>query len=469
MLARVSRKMSATTNTSSAKILIVEDDLDMADTCAKIFFRSGYQPITCESGHDALKTLAQDKTIHLVLTDLRMPGMDGVELLRQIKANFIDIDVVIMTGHGTISNAVEAIKFGAADYITKPFNKEELLNTIEKITKLHSLEKEVQRLNEELKGKYSFDNIIGCSRPMQQVFERIVAASKIDSTVLITGESGTGKELVARAIHYHGTRAKHPFIPVNCGALPRELIESELFGHKKGSFTGATSDAEGLFKASTGGTIFLDEIAEMSKDTQVKLLRALQEKKIRPVGGTEEFSIDIRLIAATNQNPEVALKDGSLRDDLYYRLSVITIHLPPLRERQEDIPILVQHFINKFNQSFERSIAGIDSDAMEAFTYYGWPGNVRELENVIEGIFALTQSKTIRLADLPSHIKKERKSFIRPVGEGAVMTMQEAERRAIESALKSAEGNKSRAAQILGISRTQLYKKLEEYSALDKT
>ena len=453
---------------NSTKILIVEDDMDMADTCAKFFLRSGYLPITCDSGEIALRTLTYDKSIHLVLTDLRMPGMDGVELLKKIKTNFPEIDVVLMTGYGTISGAVEAIKQGAADYITKPFNKEELLNAIEKITKLHSLEKEVQRLNEELKGKYNFTNIIGRSRPMQQVFERLVAASKIDSTVLITGESGTGKELVARAIHYHGTRAKNPFIPVNCGALPRELIESELFGHKKGSFTGATSDAEGLFKASTGGTIFLDEIAEMSKDTQVKLLRALQEKKIRPVGGTEEFAIDIRLIAASNQDMETALKDGSLRDDLYYRLSVITIHLPPLRERREDIPILVQHFINKFNQNFDRTITSIDSDALEVMTNYSWPGNVRELENVIEGIFALTQSKTIHLADLPPHIRKDRNSFIRPVADGTVMSMREAERRAIEAALKAAEGNKSRTALILGISRTQLYKKLEEYSESDK-
>ncbi len=453
---------------TAIKILIVEDDTDMADTCAKLFYRSGYQPVTCENGDNALKTLSQDPSIRIVLTDLQMPGMDGVELLKKIKATSPETEVVIMTGHGTISNAVEALKLGAADYITKPFNKEELLNSIEKITKLHSLEKEVQRLNIELKGKYSFDSIVGHSKPMQQVFERIIAASKIDSTVLITGESGTGKELVARAIHYHGTRAKHPFIPVNCGALPRELIESELFGHKKGSFTGATSDAEGLFKASAGGTIFLDEIAEMSKDTQVKLLRALQEKKIRPVGGTEEYPIDVRLIAASNQDMQTALKDGSLRDDLYYRLSVITIHLPPLRERREDIPLLIQHFINKFNQSFDRLVTQVDPDAMDGLANYSWPGNVRELENVIEGIFALTQSKTIHLSDLPPNICRDRKALLKPVEGGVVMSMLEAERRAIETALKASEGNKSRAAQILGISRTQLYKKLSEYSIAEK-
>ena len=453
------------------KILIVEDDKDMSETCARVLSRAGYEPTVCDSGFAALNILSQDENIRLVLTDLKMQGMDGIELLRQIKTQFPLVEVIIMTGHGTIANAVEAIKHGAADYITKPFDKDELLTVVEKIIKMHSLEEEIERLHKELKDKYSFSNIIGRSRKMRDVFERIVAASRIDSTVLITGDSGTGKELVARAIHFHGNRNTGPFIAVNCGALPRELIESELFGHKKGAFTGASSDAEGLFKAAVGGTIFLDEFAEMSKDTQVKLLRALQYKKIRPVGGTDEFDIDIRLVAATNQNLETALKDGLLRDDLYYRLSVITIHLPPLRERQEDIPILTQHFINKFNGVFSRTILSIDSESLECLSAYHWPGNVRELENVIEGIFALGTSDTIRISDLPTRIRGQRKIIIPTpaansaniLSDGPALSLRDAEKLAVENAMRTSKGNKSKAAQILGISRTRLYHKLEEY------
>ncbi len=451
------------------KILVVEDDPEMGDTCVKLFRHHGMTPVLVSSGRAALEAIQRDSSIRIVLTDLKMPEMDGVELLQKIKEFDAEIEVIIMTGYGTIQNAVQALKLGAADYITKPFDSVELLRSVEKIMNLLNLQREVSDLRRELASKYGYGNIIGQSKQMRQVFERARAAAQVDSPVLIYGESGTGKELVARAIHYNGHRSKGPFVPVNCGALPEELIESELFGYKKGAFTGAVRDSIGLFRAADGGTLFLDEITEIPQATQVKLLRALQDKKIRPVGGTEEIYVDLRIIAASNKNLNQALSDGSLREDLYYRLGVIVIELPPLRERQEDIPFLVQHFIDKFNRQFRRNVKKIDKEALDALMAYRWPGNVRELENVMEGIFVLrAPSETITRLDLPPNIRGS-VSKAYPANREEVerdlplCPLSDMEREAIARALRACHGNKSKAAEMLGISRTRLYKKMRVY------
>jgi transcriptional regulator with PAS, ATPase and Fis domain len=338
--------------------------------------------------------------------------------------------------------------------------------TVGKIVQLSNLQEEVSQLRLELSEKYRFDSIVGTSLRMQAVYKKIEAARKTDSTVLICGESGTGKELVARAIHYNGLRADKPFVPVNCAAVPKELVESELFGHKKGAFTGAFIDSTGLFGAANGGTVFLDDILEMPYGSQAKLLRALQEKRIRPVGGAKEVPVDVRVIASANRNVDEAIQNEKFRQDLYYRLSVIRITLPPLRERAEDIPSLTQHFINKFNDAFPQKIVGINKDAIDTLARYRWPGNVRELEGAIENAFALGNSEMICKSDLPSHILEcvEVESYTSLVDDsGSVPTLFEAEKKHLLHALKAASGNKTKAARLLGVSRPKLYKMIQRY------
>ncbi len=449
----------------TANILVVEDDTAMRQSCAKLFRLEGYGVAEAASGAEALEQIKQRGDIDIVLTDLKMPGMDGVALLRETKSLDPSIEVVLMTGYGSIKNAIEAMKHGAADYITKPFDTNELLMTIGKIIQLSGLREEVSRLRLELRDKYHFDNIVGISSGMQLVCEKIEAARKTDSTVLICGDSGTGKELVAKAIHYSGLRASKPFVPVNCAAIPRELIESELFGHKKGAFTGAFSDSTGLFRSAENGTIFLDEVLDMPYRSQAKLLRALQERRVRPVGGTEEIPVNVRVIACTNKDVDKAIRNNKFREDLYYRLSVIRIKIPPLRARLDDIPSLVQHFITKFNSVFQRMVKGISKDALDVLNGYQWPGNVRELESTIENAFAFGNSDTIHKSDLPTYISEaiEAGSHKKPVGREGVSTLFEAERQLLLRALKVAKGNKTHAAQLLGISRPRLYKMLQRY------
>jgi transcriptional regulator with PAS, ATPase and Fis domain len=357
------------------------------------------------------------------------------------------------------------MKHGAADYITKPFDTNELLMTVSKIIQLTGLQEEVSRLRSELHDKYRFDNIVGSSRGMRLVYEKIEAARKADSSVLICGESGTGKELVAKAIHYNGLRADKPFVPVNCAALPRELIESELFGHKKGAFTGASSDYSGLFRAADGGTLFLDEIVEMQYGSQAKLLRALQEKQIRPIGGAKEMPVDVRVIASTNQDVEQAIHNNKFRKDLYYRLSVIRIELPSLRARPDDIPALVHHFIAKFNSVFQQTVKGIDKEALGVLARYQWPGNVRELESAIENAFAFGNSETIHKLNLPvyitEHVETDRNKT--PDNKAGISTLFETERELLVRALRVASGNKTQAAQLLGVSRPRLYKMMQRH------
>ncbi len=449
----------------TANILVVEDDTAMRQSCAKLFRLEGYGVVEASSGADALDHIKEQGDIDIVLTDIKMPGMDGMTLLKEIKSLDSGIVVVLMTGYGSIKSAIEAMKHGASDYITKPFDTNELLMTIGKIVRLSSLQDEVSRLQTELRDKYRFENIVGTSPGMMLVYEKIEAARKADSTVFICGESGTGKELVAKAIHYNGLRANKPFVPVNCAAIPRELIESELFGHKKGAFTGAFSDSAGLFRSAEGGTIFLDDILGMPYGSQAKLLRALQEKRIRPIGGAKEVPVDVRVIATTNRDVDKAIGNNEFREDLYYRLSVIRIELPPLRTRIDDIPVLVGHFIAKFNSVFQRTVKGISKDALEILTRCQWPGNVRELEGAIENIFAIGDSETIHKSDLPAYIAEriDVDSHTPSADKAAVSTLFEAERELLVRALRVASGNKTRAAQILGISRPRLYKMMHRH------
>jgi len=448
------------------KILIVEDDAAMRQSCAKVFLLKGFEVVEASSANEALDEIRTCLDIDIVLTDLKLPGMDGLALLEEIKLLDAGIEVVLMTGYGSIKNAVNAMKHGAADYITKPFDTDELLMTVGKIVQLSHLREEVSQLRSELHEKYRFDNIVGTSRLMHEVYKKIEAARKTDSTVLICGESGTGKELVARAIHYNGLRADTPFVPVNCAAVPKELVESELFGHKKGAFTGAFTDSTGLFGAANGGTIFLDDILDMPYPSQAKLLRALQERRIRPVGGAEEVPVDVRVIASANRDLDEAVENEKFRQDLFYRLSVIRIALPPLRERTDDIPSLARHFISRFNDALPQNVTGITKDALEVLTRYRWPGNIRELESAIENAFALGNSEMIRQCDLPSHIVEcvEVESLPSSAeGSASVTSMAEGEKQLLLNALKATNGNKTHAARLLGVSRPRLYNMIQRH------
>ena len=450
-------------------ILVVEDDTAMRQSCVKLFRLEGYGVAEASSGVDALDLIKKQGNIDIVLTDIKMPEMDGMTLLKEIKSLDNDIAVVIMTGYGSIKNAIEAMKHGAVDYITKPFDTNELLMTINKIVQFGSLKEQVSRLQSELQDKYRFENIVGTSLDMMQVYDKIDAARKADSTVLICGESGTGKELVAKAIHYHGLRANKPFVPVNCASMPKELVESELFGYKKGAFTGAFSDSVGLFRSAEGGTLFLDEILDMPYESQAKLLRVLQEKQIRSVGSTEEAAVNVRVIASTNQDVDEAVSKDKFRKDLYYRVSVIRINLPPLRTHIDDIPLLVRHFITKFNSIFQQTINGIDSEALDVLSRYNWPGNVRELEGAIENTFAFTDSEKICKPDLPAYILE----IVDSVGQKSinedttVLTMFEAEKDLLLKALRLSSGNKTKASELLGISRPRLYNIMRRHGIIE--
>jgi DNA-binding NtrC family response regulator len=447
----------------SARILVVEDDPNHGAMCARFLERKGYKARAITSGREALLVLAQSGEIDLVLADLQMPGMDGIELLSAVKGKYPHIEFIVMTGYGTVKTAVEAMQLGASHYIQKPLDHEELNLLIQRAIEKKKLEEKVDRLTAELQGKYSFENVIGKSAVMQTVHEKMSAACGNRATVLITGESGTGKELVARGIHYNTFKHDAPFVAVNCGALPKDLIESELFGYKKGAFTGAIGDSEGLFSAANGGTIFLDEIMEMSPELQVKLMRVLQERTIRHLGDTREIAIDVRVIAATNKPVRESLDSGAVRKDLYYRLSVITIHIPPLRERSEDVALLAEHFFRKHEKSYHKTVTSIEPDAMDALMKYSWPGNVRELENLVEMLLAYSKSSVVRFSDLPERIV-ESSAPVKPGALGdQVYTLKEAERQLIINALAKSKGNKSLAAHMLGISRKSLYKKLVDY------
>ncbi len=449
-------------------ILIVDDEKNYPPILAAVLGEEGYDTLTASSGHKALEIL-KNSDVDLVLADLKMPVMDGIELLAHIKSQDADIPVIMMTAHGTVEKAVEAMQKGAYNFIQKPFDNEQLVIFIKKAMAVYRLVKENRNLRDTFRQQYSFGNIIGKSKPMRSIFDLIRKVAPSGASVLIEGESGTGKELVAKSIHFNSPRSKKPFIAVNCAALAETLLESELFGHEKGAFTGAAATRKGRFEVADGGTLFLDEIGELPQSLQVKLLRVLQEKTFERVGGIKPIQSDIRLIAATNKNLKNEVAAQRFREDLYYRLDVVRIQLPPLRARTEDIPLLVAHFIKKYTgeRPADRSVVDIAQTVIRAFYDYAWPGNVRELENVIERAMILCPGQTIEVSDLPRDFQA---GTTRPLGlekipENARLneTLAMVEKMMIERALKLSGNVQARAADILGIGKSGLNQKIKKF------
>jgi DNA-binding NtrC family response regulator len=446
--------------TSGERILVVDDEEQMRDLLAKVLERKGFRVAVAADGAEALAFLEREPA-DLVVTDVRMPGLDGMEALRAIKELTADTVVLIMTAFGSIDQAVQAVKDGAYDYVNKPFKIEEMLLTIEKALEERRLRQEVTSLRQEVRTRYHFENLIGKSRVMQEVFGLIEQVAGSRSTVMICGKSGTGKELVAKAVHYNSPRATKPFVAVNCAAIPAELLESELFGHEKGAFTGAIATKVGKFELATGGTLFLDEVGSMRLDLQAKILRALQEREVERVGGTRTIKIDVRVLAATNRDLKKAVEEGGFREDLYYRLNVVPITLPDLKDRQEDIPLLANHFVQKFAPESNPSVREIAKEAMAVLMSHTWPGNVRELENVIERAVTLGRGPAVLPGDLPAHLAGGTNPLERAVNKEA--TLEDLEKDYIAMILRRTRGHQIRAASILGIDRRTLYRKIRRF------
>ena len=447
-----------------AKVLVVDDERSILLLLKEALSQWGYQVTVAASAAEALGLL-KSELFDALITDIRMPDMSGLELLREVKKQDESIEVVMMTGYPTIASAVQALKEGAYDYLSKPLILDELRHLMSRMMERKFLRGEVSTLRARLGEELTVNELIGTSVPMERVKEIIGKVAVTDSPVLIEGESGTGKELVAAAIHRLSSRAKRPFIPVNCSAIPQDLLESEFFGHVRGAFSGAVADALGLFRGADEGTIFLDEIAELSPALQVKLLRVLQEMQVRPVGSTKAYPVDVRVIAATNRDLERAMTEGSFRQDLFYRLNVVRIVLPPLRERRDDIQALVSHFLRRFNRRFHRDVRGIAADALAALTAYTFPGNVRELENLIERAYAMGAREQIQLNDLPT-LSKASAAAPPVTSPDTVPALGDVERELILKALAVFKDDKEAAAKALGISRRTIYRRLKEYGVL---
>jgi DNA-binding NtrC family response regulator len=452
---------------AAERILVVDDEELNRDLLQQILDREGYQVAVAANGQEALALLRQE-AFHVVLTDLKMPGMTGVEVIRELKMLAPSTMGIIHTAYGSVETAVEAMKAGAYDYVTKPVRRDELLVVIQRALEFQHLHHENVSLRKQLKAKYKFDNIISDNEKMQAIFTQVEKVADTDSTVLIYGESGTGKELIARALHYNSYRQDKPLVPINCGAIPEDLLESELFGHEKGAFTGATAQRLGRFELANGGTIFLDEIGEMRPSLQVKILRVLQEREFERIGGTRTIKVDVRILAATNKNLEDLVARQQFRDDLFWRLNVIPITLPPLRERLSDIPLLVAHFIARFNAEKKQHLTGITPEALQMLQSYHWPGNVRELENTMERIAILKGSGMIMPEDLPEKIA--RPSLSRSVpgvnipddGIDFDAMVEAFEKQLLMQALVKAGGVKSKAANLLHMNRTTLVEKVKK-------
>ncbi len=444
------------------KILIVEDEAQMCDLLMSFFGDKGYKVKAVQNGEDAIARL-EEEDFALVITDIKLPGMSGLELLARLRQEWQDVAVIIMTAFSSISSAVEAMKLGAEDYIGKPFQLDELAITVDKALERRSLRREVRELRAEVRDRYNFSNIVGRSKPMLQLFEviRRIAARR-DASALIIGSTGTGKELVARAIHYNSDRRDAPFMPINCSAIPETLLESELFGHQKGAFTGAHETRRGLLEEAQGGTVFLDEINTLSQNLQVKLLRVLQERVVRRVGGRENITIDIRLVSASNLDLEEAVKRGEFRQDLFYRLSVVPVRLPDLKDRREDIPLLVNHFLQKFSQQHGEPMRRFSSEAMRVLMTHAWPGNVRELENAVEHALTMGGGDILTMDDLPSSVTSPERDIVEEATLDNV-SLAEVERRYIIKILEKMSFHQIKTAQILGIDRRTLYRRLRQY------
>ena len=450
-------------------ILVVEDQKNMRESLVIAFKRAGYHVDSVENGEKAVK-LQKGHFYDLVMVDLKMEDMDGLEVLSHVKDINPSTEVVVMTAFGTIDSAIQAMRKGAYDYVTKPFQLSEILSVTERALEKKRLLDKVNNLQREIKEKYQFEGVIGNSPVMMRVLNILMELTNSESTVLITGESGTGKELVARAIHNNSRRNNKPFVVVNCGALPESLQESELFGHVMGSFTGAVKDKKGIFLEAQGGTLFLDEIGEVSLSSQVKLLRFLQNGEIRRVGDNKPVFLDVRIIVATNKDLDAATKNGSFRKDLFYRLNVIRIHLPPLMERKEDIPVLTNHFLNVYSNKLGKKHPEISGDAMALLLNYAWPGNVRELENVIERAVTLVNGNKITGDDLALESIQSTDTINVMTGMGGIRAaLAQQERKTIIESLRRCAGNRKQAASNLGISTTTLWRKMKEYQIIPKT
>jgi len=444
-------------------ILAVDDDINMLAMLEKFLKRAGY---TVETTSDSTKamSLVDEKNYDIVITDIQMPRATGMDLLRRVKELQKDTMVIMITAFGSVDSAVNAMKAGAYDYVSKPFNIDEILALLERATQQRRLQREVEFLRQEVERKYSFSNIIGKSKAMQDIFALIQRLSHARSNVLITGRSGTGKELIAKAIHYNSERRAMPLVTVNCSAIPESLLESELFGHEKGAFTGAITSRRGLFETANGGTLFLDEIGDMPLGSQSKLLRVVETGEVRPVGSDDLKKVDVRIIAATHRDLKELIKHDQFREDLFYRLNVISIQVPDLKERPEDVSILIEHFMKKYGEQFGKPNIRLTHEASACLIKYTWPGNVRELENVIERSIALSNGEVVDAKDLPEHLFQMKPGDLIDDLATDNMPLTEVEKRYIVRILQRTSWHQSKAAQILGIDRKTLYRKIKEYN-----
>jgi DNA-binding NtrC family response regulator len=451
--------------TQAIHILVVEDEVNIRNPLVTVLGKKGYRVSGAGTGEEALRHLEEDR-LDLVITDLRMPGIGGIELLRRLKDKWSDIEVVVMTAFGSIDTAVEAMRLGAYDYLTKPIDRERFSVVVEKALERHALAFENKRLRDRLETRTRFDQMVGESEAMQRVYSLVEVVAGSDVTVLLTGESGTGKELVARAIHHKSPRADGPFVTLNCGALPDNLFESELFGYEKGAFTGAVGTKMGRFELADGGTLLLDEGGEVSLKSQVDFLRVLETKEFRRLGGTKLINVDTRILAATNRNLEEAVKQGEFREDLYYRLNVVPIRLPPLRERADDIPLLVDRYLAEFCEKHQRETKEVSREAMRQLRLYGWPGNIRQLRNLMERLVITVKDTTIQPAHLPEEIQasmEDARTMVVTLG----TTLKHIERDVIQRTLKEVTNHREKASKLLGISLRALQYKIKEYGIRD--
>ncbi|RIK62957.1 MAG: sigma-54-dependent Fis family transcriptional regulator [Planctomycetota bacterium] len=464
--------------TDKAKILLIDDDVSHAEMAGEVLSRAEFAVTLAHSGEAGIKE-AREREFDVVLCDLRLPDTDGMEVLKKLKALDPDLEVIIITGFGSVEKAVDALRSGAYSFLEKPLNRDQLRSTVTNAVERRKLAGENRELQKIVHEKFGFEGIVGSSPPMQQVFQRLRQVAPTDARVLITGENGTGKELVARALHFNSKRRNVPLVAINCGALAGGVLDSELFGHVKGAFTGALRDHEGKFEYADGGTLFLDEVGEMPQETQVKLLRVIETKEVTRIGANAPRKIDVRLISATNKNLEAEVKAGRFREDLYYRLKVIEMHLPALRERAGDIPMLAQSFLKEFAQQHGKDIAGFEPRAINALMAHDWPGNVRELRNVVEEMVVLSQGRLITAAELPPNLTRlapataavtapgQAAAFAAPAQAGMSslvgLTMEQIEREVIRLTLAHNEGNRERTAKMLAIGERTLYRKIKEY------
>lgn len=450
-----------------AVIYLVDDDDGSRMAMAKALGRIGYSIEPFPSADEALESLAEDPTVSMVISDVRMPGMNGYEFLRHVRSTRPDLPFILVTAFADVEDAVSALQEGADDYLTKPVRMQELRQRVQLHMERRVLSDENRKLRERLSKNFGFDGIVGHSRAMEELIDKLKVVAPTRSTVLVVGESGTGKELVANALHQHSPRADGAFVAVNCGAIPGEILESELFGHEKGAFTGAHQRRIGLVESASGGTLFLDEVSELSLDLQVKLLRVLEDRTVTRVGGTVKLAVDFRLVAATNRDLASWVREGRFREDLYYRLKVVTLEIPPLRDRVDDIPLFVQHFLEMFNRELDRQVTGVHPSVLAALKRCRWKGNVRELRNVMESMVLFASEREITLEDLPTDYRVPSQAPAAEDGEWVPRPMADIEKDAILRTLAYTENHRGKAAALLGIGLRTLQRKLKEYGEID--